>query len=349
MEQYYQAALKHIAHLASTSPWRELDYSTVFFGGGTPSLLPASMLTDILRTLRDRLSVAADAEVSIEVNPATIDLHGLLQLRRGGFNRISIGFQSLDDQQLQLIGRPHSAKEALEAHRHAREAGFANISIDMMYGLPTQSPQQWDHAVKRVLELDPHHLSLYELTLEQGTPLCRAVDNGTLTLPPEDALLRMMESTANALQQTPFTRYEISNYAKDGFRCRHNLNYWYNGSYLGIGPGAVSAHGGKRWATREDLTLYVNTFLADQEYKPEREELNKEQYFRETVMIGLRMTGGVDVHQLQHRFQLDPVAYYGATLTKLINQGLLLLDDGGKLMLTGKGLPLANAVMAELV
>jgi len=348
MNQYYKAALKQIAHLGTVSPWRELTYTTVFFGGGTPSLLPAVLLADLLHTLKKTFPLAEDAEVSIEVNPATIDLHGLFKLRDAGFNRLSIGFQALDDLQLQLIGRPHSAKEAFEAFHHARTAGFENISIDMMYGVPTQSPQQWTQTLHNVLELDLQHLSMYELTLEQNTPLCKAVDGGDMILPPEDDILEMMEITASTLKSTALTRYEISNYAKEDFRCRHNLNYWHNGSYLGIGPGAVSAHAGKRWTAKEDLPLYLDTFLAGKNYEPITEQLDKEQYFRETVMIGLRMTEGVDVNQLEKRFQINPVEYYGATLTNLINQDLLRLRNS-KLMLTNKGLRLANTVMAELV
>lgn len=348
IRQYHAAVLKRLTTLRHQAPWKALSFTTIFFGGGTPSILPVPLLAELLACIQKSFSITKDqAEISIEVNPATIDQDGLSKLCQAGFNRLSIGFQSLDDQQLKRIGRPHSASDALETYGAARKAGFANISIDLMYGLPEQTPEQWSKILAQTMELKPEHISMYELTLEPGTPLASAVDRGETSLPDEDAVMKMMEITRKTISHSPLKRYEISNYARPGFRCRHNLNYWNNGSYLGIGPGAVSAFEGKRWSTREDLAQFLDA-VNTPESAEEVEVLDHAAYFRETVVIGLRLTAGIDLKKLHDRFNIDPIIYYGKTLTRLLEQKLLKLD-GQKLCLTDHGLALANTVMAELV
>lgn len=349
IRQYHAAVLKRLNTLRHHAPWKSLTFTTIFFGGGTPSIIPVPLLAELLARIKESFSITSDqAEISIEVNPATIDQEGLGKLRHAGFNRLSIGFQSLDDQQLKRIGRPHSANDALETYVTARKAGFSNISIDLMYGLPDQTPEQWKKILGQTMELKPEHISMYELTLEPGTPLASAVDRGEISLPDEDAVMEMMEITRETISHSPFKRYEISNYARPGFRCRHNLNYWNNGSYLGIGPGAVSAFEGKRWSTREDLAQFLDATKTPRSIEGEEEVLNHEAYFRETVVIGLRLTDGIDLKKLHDRFSIDPMTYYDKTLTHLIAQKLLKLE-GWNLSLTKHGLALANTVMAELV
>ena len=349
IRQYHGAVIKRLPTLHQLAPWKGLPFSTIFFGGGTPSILPVELLADLVSRIQKSFSFTDDqTEISIEVNPATINQRGLTKLRQAGFNRLSIGFQSLDDQQLKRIGRPHSAGDALETYAAARKAGFTNISIDLMYGLLAQTPEQWSKILDQAMELEPDHISMYELTLEPGTPLAIAVDKGALSLPDEDAVMEMMESTRKAICHSPFKRYEISNYARPGYRCRHNLNYWNNGSYLGIGPGAVSAFEGKRWSTKQDLAQFVDIVNVPEATEGEIEVLDHEAYFRETVMIGLRLTEGIDLKKLHDRFNIDPMLYYGKTLTHLLEQKLLKLD-GQKLCLTHHGFALANTVMAELV
>lgn len=349
IRQYHAAVTRRLTTLQQLVPWKDLTFTTIFFGGGTPSILPVPLLADLVTHIQKSFSVTSgQAEISIEVNPATINQEGLVKLRQAGFNRLSIGFQSLDDQQLKRIGRPHSANDALETYAVARKAGFTNISIDLMYGLPDQAPQQWSKILDQAMELEPDHISMYELTLEAGTPLATAVDKGAVSLPDEDAVMEMMATTRETISHTPLERYEISNYARPGYRCLHNLNYWNNGSYLGIGPGAVSAFEGKRWSTREDLAQFTNAANSHESQEGEVEVLDHEAYFRETVMIGLRLTEGIDLKKLHDRFSIDPVIYYGKTLTHLLDRKLLKLD-GQKLSLTHHGLALANTVMAELV
>ena len=349
IRQYHAAVLKRLTTLQHHAPWKELTFTTIFFGGGTPSILPVPLLTDLVTRIQNTFSLTCDQpEISIEVNPATIGQEGLAKLRQAGFNRLSIGFQSLDDLQLKRIGRPHCADEAVKTYVAAKKAGFTNISIDLMYGLPDQTPKQWSEILDQALLLKPDHISMYELTLEPGTPLASAVDKGEISLPNEDAVMEMMATTRKTISHTPLKRYEISNYARPGYRCRHNLNYWDNGSYLGIGPGAVSAFAGKRWSTREDLAHFLAAAPPAESTEGETEVLDHEAYFRETVVIGLRLTEGINLKKLHDRFNIDPILYYGQTLTNLLEQKLLKLNDN-KLCLTQHGLALANTVMAELV
>ncbi|WP_028317107.1 radical SAM family heme chaperone HemW [Desulfobulbus elongatus] len=326
-----------------------LSFATVFFGGGTPSLLPAEELAGLLTEARRLFSFAGgEPEITVEVNPGTIDAAGLAQLRRAGCNRLSIGVQSLDDAELRLLGRIHSGAEARAVIAAAREAGFDTVSFDLMYGLPNQTPGSWQATLDRALALAPVHLSLYELTVEDGTPFARAAGRGEWRLPGEDEILAMMAASEAAIGRTHLMRYEISNYAVAGRECRHNCNYWRNGFYLGLGPGAVSALGGERRSAVADLDAFCRLVAAGQPVWHESERLDQEAAFRETVVMGLRMTAGVSIDDLRQRFGIDLLAYYRPTLARLLDQHLLMLRDG-RLFLSNTGLPLANRVMAELV
>lgn len=328
---------------------QELSFATLFFGGGTPSLLAPSVLAELVqRCLQSFSWRSKQPEISIEVNPGTIDPAGLVALRRAGFNRLSIGIQSLDDGELKGLGRIHSRDQAFATIKAARAAGFDNLSCDLMYGLPQQSPASWRRTLSALLALRPEHLSLYELTLEEGTVLAADVERGRCQLPEEEAVLEMMEDTQKLITQAGMHRYEISNYACPGTECQHNCNYWHNGYYLGIGPGAVSGLGGQRRVTEANFEKYLSLLQQGQSVWTEVEQLEPDATFRETVVMGLRMTRGVSLTGLYERFGIDLVSYYGDGLTKLIEQDLLSLH-GKRLFLTPSGLSLANRVMAELV
>jgi oxygen-independent coproporphyrinogen-3 oxidase len=326
-----------------------LTFATVFFGGGTPSVLPVEALAGLLADFRRSLPFVTDQpEITIEVNPGTIDARGISELRRVGFNRLSIGVQSFDDRELLQLGRIHNSVEALATITSARRAGFDNYSFDLMYGLPGQTVGSWRETLNRALDLVPVHLSMYELTVEAETPFYVLAERQQLVLPPEDEVLAMMAIMETAVGRSGLERYEISNYAVSGRECRHNCNYWQNGAYLGLGPGAVSAFGGGRRASVADLSAFCQLLAEGQSVWPEVEQLETEAAFRETVIMGLRMLSGVSVSALRKRFGLDLPAYYGQTLSLLLGQDLLTLQ-GDRLFLTRKGLPLANRVMADLV
>ncbi len=379
-QKRYAAAVAAQIRSLDQLPGSGQQLTSIFFGGGTPSILEpdllAAILADCLHIFSSPASPAQqDAlEISIEVNPATIDGSGLRQLHQAGFNRLSIGVQSFNDPELQVLGRIHSAREAVQTFELARRAGFENINLDLMYGLPGQQLADWQENLRQSLLLQPEHLSIYELTLEENTPFARLQDQGRLALPDEDTVLQMLAATNAQLSAAGLDRYEISNYAGKGFQCRHNINYWQNGSYIGLGPGAVSCLEGMRCATVEDLNRFCSFFesfcpkqgreeRATQANRPgtaqyrdtrlqeihrEEETLNREAAFRETVIMGLRMTCGVSLQELETRFSIEPVSYYGTTLSQLVDRQLLVIEQG-RLRLTERGLLLANTVMAQLV
>lgn len=348
IQRYYQALCSQIESSVKLEPWASLPYASIFLGGGTPSILPTAMLCDLLSRLKHHVQVQKNAEISIEVNPATIDFEGFKALRKAGFNRVSIGCQALTDQALYQLGRVHSAQDAIACFHAARRAGIANISLDFMYGLPGQTALQWQQTLEQIDQLQPEHLSLYELTLEEGTPLMDAAEKGTLQLPSEEVILECMALMDQFCATTPYKRYEISNYARQGAQCRHNINYWHNGAYLGLGPSAVSSYKGRRWTGKANVASYCKRAEQGQSLWDAEEPLDHETYFRETVMIGLRLIEGVDTEALYRRFGIDVRSYYGKTLTRLIDQNLIELHDAW-LRLSKTGLPLANMVMAEFV
>ncbi|HHB75458.1 MAG TPA: radical SAM family heme chaperone HemW [Desulfobulbus sp.] len=323
---------------------------TIFFGGGTPTLLPAETLADLLGDCLDCFPTAADneLEITIEVNPATVDKNYLGILRRAGFNRLSIGVQSFTERELALLGRPHTALDARQTFYDARQAGFTNINLDLMYGLPGQRVADWRHNLKQALTLEPEHLSLYELTIEENTPFAEQVERGSLHMPMEEEVIAMLELTLTLLRQAKFERYEISNYGRRGFHCRHNINYWHNRSYIGLGPGAVACLDDVRYTAGRDIEQFANHIAAGKPIWEDEEHLTKEERFRETMIMGLRMTSGVSISGLQKRFGIDPAAYYGPTLDGLIKQDLLHRSND-HLRLTDRGLLLADAVMVRLV
>lgn len=347
MRRYAAALILQLGRMAAGAAGRR-PAATVFFGGGTPSLLPARELAGLLRECRARFRVAADSEISIEVNPATVAAADLQLLRRAGFNRLSVGVQSFADGELARIGRPHTAAAARAVIRAAREAGFDNINIDLMFGLPAQTAADFRETLRAALDLAPEHLAVYELTVEEGTPFVGLAARGRLDLPPEEAVLEMMAATDEETGRAGMRRYEISNYARPGRECRHNINYWRNGVYVGLGAGAVSHIEGRRCAAVRDVEEYCRRVEAGLEPWDEVEELDPEARFRETVIMGLRMTAGVSVGGLERRFGLNPASYYGPTLRHLAEQELIIVEEGF-LRLTALGLRVANRVMADLV
>ena len=349
LERFCSSLRLQMRQMAELPEVAGLSFSTIFFGGGTPSILPPPILAELLAELRCLFAFSVDEpEISIEVNPGTIDGDGLFALRRAGFNRLSIGVQSLDDRELFLLGRIHSREEALATIAAARRGGFENVSFDLMYGLPDQTVAGWRHTLDLALALEPVHLSMYELTVEPGTDFARQARAGAWVLPSEDEVVMMMAAISSAIGVNPLQRYEISNYAVPGWECRHNCNYWDNGRYLGLGPGAVSSMAGVRRTAVADLAEFCRRIDAGHPVWQEEERLDPEAAFRETVVMGLRMLTGVSITGLRQRFGFDLPAYYGPTLDRLIGAGLLVLE-GDRLRLSATGLPLANPVMAELV
>jgi oxygen-independent coproporphyrinogen-3 oxidase len=343
---YIDALLQEMEEMASYPQLAPLK--TVFLGGGTPSILPPSLLEKLLGFITSHFALDSTAEISIEINPGSVDLAKIDTLLNGGVNRISFGVQSFDDKELQTIGRIHSAKMAEEAITMAATAGCCNLSLDLMYGLPGQSAHSWRSSLKRAAILGTHHLSLYELTVEEGTPFQKMLDDGRLQLPHEEEVERMDAITAVTMEELGMAQYEISNYAREGHECRHNIGYWNNDEYLGVGAGAVSYIAGVRQHNVADPRQYCSRVENGEHLAVQRECLDPRSSFRETVIMGLRMNRGVSVIRLKQRFDIDIIAYYGEKLRDLIATQMLYFQDDF-LCLTPRGRLFANRIMAELV
>ena len=345
-DRYTQALIKELQTIVDGQHTPRL--ATIFIGGGTPSLLSSVNLEEILMACRRTFDVEDGAEITIETNPRTADFVKLLSLRKMGINRISIGVQSFFDGELDVIERIHTAQDACDTVDWARKSGFQNINIDLMSGIPGQTEELWRWNLKTAIDLEPEHLSLYQLTVEDGTPLAASLGRGTIKLPSEDEILAMDQMTEELCGEAGLTHYEVSNYARPGYFCRHNINYWQNGEYYGVGAAAVRYLAGERLRSVEHPERYCALVEQGDSVIIDRERLDPEAAFRETVVMGLRLLEGISLPALRKRFGIDLKAYYGATLERLIALSLLEMSDE-KLRLTEKGRAVANTVMAELV
>ena len=347
--EFISAAVGQMNTIVESGWTGNRQIESVFVGGGTPSVLEPALLGEMLQKFSRNFPMAREIiETSVEVNPATVSFADLNFLRRAGYNRISIGVQSLSDEELDHIGRPHSAADAIQTIADARKAGFKNCNVDLMYGLPGQTVDSWRETLHLALDQEPDHLAIYELTIEEGTPFSRLQKEGKLNLPNEDTVLEMMALTGELVSRAGFARYEISNYAKPGNECHHNINYWRNGWYLGLGPGAVSCLAGRRYTGIRDVAGFCRRVAAGLDWWEDVEELTPEERFRETVIMGLRMMAGISISELDLRFGFNPLDYYGDVLHILEQQGLIVIEDD-HIFLSSTGIPLANQVMAELV
>jgi oxygen-independent coproporphyrinogen-3 oxidase len=327
---------------------RAARFDSLFIGGGTPTILPTAELIRLLAVVRDRFAIASDAEITIESNPNTIDRDKLTALLTHGVNRLSIGIQSFNDPTLRRINRSHTAAEGRAAISLARTIGFNNLNLDLIYGLPGQTVAEWQETLSEAVALAPDHLAIYQLSVDPGSRFAAQIAQGCLLLPDDDEVATMAENSLTTMAASPLVRYEISNYARPGRRCRHNLIYWRNGSYLGLGAGAVANWAGLRIRNTPDPDLYQARLRGGEPAWLEGEALPRAASFRETVIMGLRLMEGVAPAELQERFKLDFADYYGAILRKLTDRQLLEFKDD-RWRLTEVALPFANQVLAELV
>ncbi|MCX8052775.1 MAG: radical SAM family heme chaperone HemW [Armatimonadetes bacterium] len=324
------------------------ELESVYIGGGTPTVLRPELLIKILEALKSRFGIATDAEITVEANPGTVDKPKLLKLADAGFNRISIGAQSFDDSILSQIGRAHNSGDTLDAYQAAREAGFANIGIDLIFGLPGQSIHQWIADLETALTLHPEHVSLYELTIEDRTMFARMRAEGLLATPDEDAATEMYETAIARLISAGFDHYEVSNFAQPGFRSRHNQVYWRNEPYYGFGAAATSYVGGIRARRVADPVSYVKRILSVSEVIEYSENLTGRNRLGETLMLGLRMLEGVDLNRVEADTGLDIMHEFAEEVLSLIERELLELD-GRRLRVTHRGLLLLDDVSKVFV
>lgn len=321
---------------------------SVYFGGGTPSYFPAESLTRILKFVTTHFLVPKKAEITIEVNPGTIDVEGLIHLYDAGFNRLSIGLQAIQNDLLKKIGRIHSVQEFLDIFGLAREIGFRNIGVDLIFGLPGQTFRQWQDTLQTVVELKPEHISAYSLQLEPGTILHQQVARKEIHLPSEETVAEMMEFTMSFLLKSGFEQYEISNYAKPGFRSIHNLGYWMGHDYLGFGAGASSTRLGQRWVNVKDPQIYIEKLLNGKSVVAERENIDKQTAAVEAIMLGLRLNSGIDLQNMREKYGIDLLANLGRDLAKLSEAKLIEIDNE-HFRLTDKGILTSNLVIANVI
>ncbi len=343
---YLQALKRELSIITTAAGDKKLE--TIFFGGGTPTVLKARQIAESIDHCKGLFLLGSDAEISIEANPGTISVAKARQLLEAGVNRISIGIQSFQQLDLELLGRTHSAKQAHKAVEDTLKSGFENISLDLMYGIPAQTPESWASSLEMALAYQPKHLSLYQLSIEAETRFENMQRQQALQLPSEESVSIMDEISREKCTDAGLQQYEISNFSRPGYECRHNINYWQNRSFMAAGAGAVSYMDGRRRKNEPNPLRYCQQIEQGGEVVVEEEKLANEAAFRETVIMGLRMVKGVSRKDLMNRFGLDPINYYGELLLNLKKKKLLGWGEE-TLRLTSRGRSFANVVMAELV
>ena len=343
VDDYMQALAVHFKETGA----RATDYvvDTVYFGGGTPSFFGADNLRRIFAEALHRFRVDKDAEITFEANPDSVNPTLLRKLRAEGFNRISLGVQNDHDDMLRKLGRPHNYEQARTAVRNARDAGFDTLSLDLMYGLPSQSVSQWEETLAHVLELKPDHMSCYGLKVEENTPLYSYAEQANL--PGDDEQAEMYLKTVELLEQAGFRQYEISNFAKPDFESRHNLKYWLGEEYIGFGPSASSDFAGKRYTNNPDIENYIRGVLRqDVPILSECETIPARERAGEYLMLRLRTTHGIEAEEYEKQY-LMPFAPLQRVIDKLVEQGLFR-QDGPRWVLTPRGFLLSNQVIVML-
>ena len=320
--------------------------TTVFIGGGTPSVLPDGEIKRILDALKNNCNISKDAEISIEANPCTITKRKLMEYLEAGINRISIGCQSMDDKLLKKLGRLHNSAVFLSAVELAEKAGFNNINVDLMFAIPDQNRKIWIETLEKVTELDISHISAYSLILEEGTKLYDCRDS--LKLCPDDECALMYEDTLRVLRKHGFERYEISNYSKKGYECRHNIGYWTGTFYKGFGIGASSYENNIRFKNTDDINKYID-FQADYEKaKCDIIRLDSEDLYSEFVILGLRLTKGISVSEFGKRFNKDIFDIFGTELRKHIKLGTLIYKND-RIYISERYMFVSNSILSDFV
>ena len=321
---------------------------TIYMGGGTPSLLPIGLLAKILQAIADVFGDAADREFTVECNPGTVDAAKLRALRAGGVNRLSFGVQTFDDTLLKKIGRIHTGAQAREAMALARTAGFQNVSMDLIYGLPGESLAELERDLEAMVALEPEHISIYGLQLEEGIAFAKMQEMGRLMLPDDDTVERMYDTMTAFLPAHGYARYEISNFAKPGFESRHNLSYWQDVPYLGVGAAAHSYLEGQRYENVREIPAYIEGIRTGKGVRRQEEKMTREIAMEEFAFLALRTARGIDRARFERRFGVPLEAVYAGAIAKLKRQGLLEADEAG-VHLTPLGMKYGNMAFEEFL
>lgn len=337
---------------------------SIFVGGGTPSILDIKQIESIFKAIKETFILIKDAEITIEMNPGTVNREKLKAYRQIGINRLSIGLQSVNNDELRMLGRIHTYEDFFQTYKMARKEGFANINVDLMSAIPGQTVDSWERTLRMIVDLEPEHISAYSLIIEEGTPFYELYGEDAsykknadvemkdqnkegcfLSLPDEESERRMYQRTKEILEDYGYCRYEISNYAKEGYECRHNLGYWERVEYLGIGAGAASLVDNRRWVQSEDVQKFADESKRRME---EAEILTKEEQMEEFMFLGLRKTEGVSRRDFENTFGDSMESVYGQIISRLILEGLLK-EKKNYIYLTERGIDVSNYVMSEFL
>ena len=343
MDGYLDAVCAHIKEAGALAPGYLVD--TVYFGGGTPTFFGADALATILTAVRRSFDVSNDAEITFEANPDSVTPKLLRKLRSEGFNRVSLGIQCDDNGILDKIGRPHSYEQAVNAVKLIRRAGFRNLSLDLMYGLPNQTLESWEATLQNVLKLEPEHISCYGLKVEEGTPMHRYQE--FMNLPDDDAQADMYLRAVEILRNKGFKQYEVSNFCRRNQESKHNLKYWTGGAYLGFGPDASSDFAGKRFSMIRDLRAYVDGILNGGQVIADLQEVPQRERAGEYIMMRLRTSLGIQAEEYEKRYLL-PFAPLEQALEKCRQRGHAVKQDDGSWRLTPEGFLLSNSIISDL-
>ena len=344
IDGYLDAVCDHIKEAGELAPSYKVD--SIYFGGGTPTFFGADGMAVILTTIRRNFDVDNNAEITFEANPDSVSDRLLHRLRAEGFNRVSLGIQSDDDEMLKKLGRPHTYSQAVAAYHRIRKTGFRNVSVDLMYGLPGQDLTHWQETLDTVLRLLPEHISCYALKVEDGTPFAEMKD--VLNLPDEDLQAEMYLTAVEILQSRGFKQYEISNFCRKNMVSRHNMKYWTGGEYLGFGPAASSDFAGKRFTLKRDLQAYIAGIRDGGDIMEEMEEIPMRERAGEYLMLRLRTNVGIDAQEYEKLFLL-PFAPLEDVLEKRRRSFHATQNDKGRWILTPKGYLVSNDVITDLL
>ncbi len=324
---------------------------TIYIGGGTPSILPPKYISDILRTVKENYTIDNEnLEVTIEVNPGTVDEEKLMEYKKCGVNRLSIGLQATQNRVLNVLGRIHTYNDFLVTYNSARKIGFDNINVDLMLGIPGQSLEDVQESVEKIIKLSPEHISTYSLIIEEGTPFYKKLEKNEINLPGEEIERKMYWIVKRKLEDAGYVHYEISNFAKRGYESKHNLACWNQEEYVGVGAAAHSYTNNVRYSNICEIEEYINNYENDMETNnfEFHEKQTKDSKMKEFMMLGLRKINGIKIQDFKNKFGENPIYLYRKELDKLVNENLLEID-GDVIKLTEKGLDLANLVWEEFV
>lgn len=349
IEEYVQALIEEIRYYKEFV--KKYEVSTVFWGGGTPSLLTGEQMKALMETLRQTFFIRQNAEITMEANPGTVTVEKLRAYQKAGINRLSFGLQSVNNEELKMLGRIHTYEEFLESYEAARKAGFQNINVDLISAIPKQTISSWEQTLQTIISLQPEHISAYSLIVEEGTTFAKLYGEGCELehlLPSEEEERRMYERTEELLQEAGYHRYEISNYAKEGYECQHNLGYWERKEYLGLGLGASSLIEETRFHNTDEMEEYLRDASNPILLRRGQEKLDRQEQMEEFVFLGLRKIRGIQEEKFAEMFGEDIWDCYGKNLERVIKEGLLEREEG-VLRLTRKGIDVSNYVFYEIL